>query len=165
MDRRGERRRGEQVAPGDHSLYGGRSAARCYGTGASGAAGINGKNLDTAWPGRDQQVQPWRTRSGRSFRWAASWAKWNRCSRAPTKLQSRGCNRWNRSAQHKLPPLPHHHQPPALQLLLPQGKAHARDSPQRKLLTARPRLRLRQKQRRLHCLAQLPMEKSPSTIS
>ena len=87
--------------------------------------------------------------SGRSFRWAASWAKWNRCSRAPTKLQSRGCNRWNRSAQVRLPPPLRHQQPPTLQLLLPQEKAHARDNPQPKLHMVRPRLRLRLKQRRL----------------
>jgi len=30
--------------------------------------------------------------SGPSYRWAASSAKWNRYSRAPIKLQSRGCN-------------------------------------------------------------------------
>src|SRR5438309_9319638 len=86
--------------------------------------------------------------SGRSFRWAASWAKWNPYSRAPTKLQLRGCNRWNRSAQPRLAPLKHHQLLP-LRRLLPE-KARAQDNPPRKLLTVRPRLRLRQKQRRLH---------------
>ena len=102
--------------------------------------------------------------SGRSFRWAASWAKWNRYSLAPTKLQSRGCNRWNRSGSPAASEFVISNRS-TLQHLLPQAKAHEQDSPQPRPRMARPMLRLRQKLRRLlRPQPPWPMGKSPSTI-